>query len=378
MRANTTATDIDLYELYRQGEIIVPYGRKLSFEKEREKIIQPSSWDLHLGSRIWLMKGSVRPYADETIEGLLHQNAEQEFPVTRHFKVLRDSVYVAELQEALATTGSPLIRANPKSSTGRTDLQARLLADRNTHYDSISGSFVGKLYVELVPNSFHCALQQGVPVIQMRYSLGDPVMSDDEIRSVFQTTKVMYTKQGRPIEHPQIDGGLVLTIDLNGKNTGNSEIVGYRARKYCGKIVNLQKKDHHWEDFFEPIARPKNKELLLEPGYFYLLSTQEAVAIPPGFAGELTQFDSRVGHITSHYAGFFDPGFGYFAGQKEQGNTATLEVRVHNRPEILRDGQPIAVLQLERMNRPPASLYGEQRGSNYGRQIGVRLGKYFV
>ncbi len=378
MRANTSASDVDLYELYRQGEIIAPYGKKLSPKENRRKIIQPSSWDLHLGSKMWLMKGSVRPYTDETIETLLQQNAEQEFHLNTPFKVLRDSVYVAELQESLATLGSPWIRANPKSSIGRTDLQARMIADGNAHYDSVQGSFHGKLYVELVPNSFHCALQQGVPLIQMRYSLGNPIMSDDEIRSVLQTARIIYTKQDRAIENPQIDGGLVLTIDLNGKNTENQTVIGYRAKKYCGKIVNLQKNDHPWQDFFDPIAKPKNKELLLEPGYFYVLSTNEAVSVPPGFAGELEQFDPRVGHITSHYAGFFDPGFGYFSGQKEQGNTATLEVRVHNRPEILRDGQPIAVLRLERMNQAPASLYGKQRGSNYERQIGVRLAKYFV
>ncbi|WP_449337265.1 dCTP deaminase domain-containing protein [Streptomyces griseus] len=58
-----------------------------------------------------------------------------------------------------------------------------------------------------------------------------------------------------------------------------------------------------------------------DPGEFYILASKEAVQVPPDFAAEMVPFDPLVGEFRVHYAGFFDPGFGY-AGAGGQGSRA--------------------------------------------------------
>ena len=67
--------------------------------------------------------------------------------------------------------------------------------------------------------------------------------------------------------------------------------------------------------------------------------------------------------------------FGY--GSSEiKGTRAVLEVRSHEAPFILEDGQVVASLVFERLLERPRALYGEGIGSNYQRQ-GLKLSKHF-
>ena len=85
-------------------------------------------------------------------------------------------------------------------------------------------------------------------------------------------------------------------------------------------------------------------------------------------------FDPLVGEFRVHYAGFFDPGFGY-AGAGGKGARAVLEVRSREVPFILEDGQIVGRLVYERLTERPEKLYGEV-GSNYQAQ-GLKLSKHF-
>ena len=59
--------------------------------------------------------------------------------------------------------------------------------------------------------------------------------------------------------------------------------------------------------------------------------------MPPDHAAEMRPYDTRVGEFRVHYAGFFDPGFGFdTAGE---GSRAVLEIRSFEVPFALRDGQ---------------------------------------
>jgi len=53
-----------------------------------------------------------------------------------------------------------------------------------------------------------------------------------------------------------------------------------------------------------------------------------------------------------------------------------LEVRSHDVPFILEDGQPVGKLVYERMAELPRDLYGAGLGSNYQAQ-GLKLSKHF-
>ena len=97
--------------------------------------------------------------------------------------------------------------------------------------------------------------------------------------------------------------------------------------------------------------------------------------MPPDYAAEMVPFDPLVGEFRVHYAGFFDPGFGY-AGAGGLGSRAVLEVRSREVPFILEHGQIVGRLVYEKMLAAPDQLYGSGIGSNYQAQ-GLKLSKHF-
>jgi dCTP deaminase len=129
-------------------------------------------------------------------------------------------------------------------------------------------------------------------------------------------------------------------------------------------------------DYWDWVGSEKEARVVLEPRRFYLLMSYEAVTIPPDLAAEMTAYDPTSGELRTHYAGFFDPGFGYDEGDRFNGSTAALEVRAHDVPFMVEHQQPVCKLTYERMLEPPTQLYGKQIGSNYQQQTET-LGKHF-
>jgi hypothetical protein len=101
----------------------------------------------------------------------------------------------------------------------------------------------------------------------------------------------------------------------------------------------------------------------------------ERVHIPPDLAAEMVPIDPMMGEFRVHYAGFFDPGFGY-TKEGHPGARAVLEVRSHEVPFVLEHGQPVGRLDYERLAEQPDILYGQTNTSNYQGQ-GLKLSKHF-
>ena len=112
------------------------------------------------------------------------------------------------------------------------------------------------------------------------------------------------------------------------------------------------------------------------PEEFYLLLSYESVRILPQFAAEMTALDPSSGEFRTHYAGFFDPGFGYGSEGELSGTRAVMEVRAHDVPFMLENRQRICKLKFERMLEYPDILYGAEIGSSYYDQD-LRLSKHF-
>jgi dCTP deaminase len=168
-----------------------------------------------------------------------------------------------------------------------------------------------------------------------------------------------------------IDNGLALSVDLS--TLGADGPVGFRAKRHAGLVDVDAKGALAVHDFWEPIWQ--RGSLVLDPDQFYILASKEAVRVPPAFAAEMVPFNPLVGEFRVHYAGFFDPGFGHSSGHGE-GARAVLEVRSHEVPFILEDGQIIGRLVYEPLTEAPEWVYGQGIGSNYQRQ-GLKLSKHF-
>ncbi len=141
-------------------------------------------------------------------------------------------------------------------------------------------------------------------------------------------------------------------------------------------ILDITKIGHYNpERFFMPITM-REGYLTLKKGEFYILSTREAVRVPPQLACEMAPMDERSGDFRSHYAGFIDPGWGYGKKGEGVGRPLTLEVRPFE-DLLVRHGQPVGKIKFERMIEVPETSY-DALDSNYLRQDGPRLAKQFA
>ena len=131
-------------------------------------------------------------------------------------------------------------------------------------------------------------------------------------------------------------------------------------------IVNFYDKSKYWTPL-----RPKNKCLIIEKDKFYILKSKEKIRIPNNLAGEMIAYDTGIGDFRVHYAGFFDPGFG-----DPNGSYAVLEVKTNELPFIIEDGQTIARIKYEKLNKKTSMVYGSNIKSNYQNQK-LALAKHF-
>ena len=154
-----------------------------------------------------------------------------------------------------------------------------------------------------------------------------------------------------------------------------TRMVGYRAKKHTG-IIDVDKTAHYDPtEFWEPIVSRPDQGIILNPDDFYILATREAITVPPDHAAEMVAYDTLVGEFRVHYAGFFDPGFGYDRAGRG-GCRAVLEVRSHDVPFLLEHEQVVGRLRYERLTDAPDKLYGPAIGSSYQGQ-GLALSKQF-
>ncbi len=334
-----------------------------------EAQIQPASLDLRLGSIAYRVRASFLPGAASTVMDKVKALGMHSMDLTNGAVLERGCVYIVPLQERVRMGRGLSGAANPKSSTGRLDVFTRLIADRTTEFDRVGSGYEGPLYAEISPKTFSVLVRTGDRLSQLRFRRGNPPTSDSELRALNERVPLVHDAEGEA----DIDGGVAISVDLMG---GDDALLGYRA-KHHADLIDFSKIAHYDpREFWEPIhAHGSDRTLILNPDDFYILASRERVSVPPGFAAELVPFDPLVGEFRVHYAGFFDPGFGY-AGVDGQGTKAVLEVRSHDVPFVLEHGQVVGRLAYERMTEEPDRLYGAGIGSSYGRQA-LTLSKHF-
>jgi dCTP deaminase len=238
----------------------------------------------------------------------------------------------------------------------------------------VAPGYEGRLFLEVVPLSFPIRVREDLTLNQLRLSVGRGELDDDELRAFHEGSPILFVG-GEPAAGSELamSDGLFLGLDLRGDDTGR---VGYRARDNAPLLDLTRSGTSEPEPYWEPVAQEAGHRIVLVPKNFYLLMSYEAVSIPPALAAEMTAYDPTSGELRTHYAGFFDPGFGYDPAGKFRGSTAALEVRAHDVPFMIEHRQRVCKLTFERMLESPTRLYGQDIGSNYQRQVET-LGKHF-
>lgn len=332
--------------------------------------IQPASLDLRLGGVAHRVPASFLPGERSTVADKLALLAEERIDLEKGAVLQTGQVYLIPLMEAVRFKKRVSGVANPKSSTGRLDVFARVITDYGTEFDRIPERYSGPLWLEVAPRSFNVRLRRGSRLTQVRIKSGSPPSSDSFVRRLNEECRFIPTEDG-PANIK--DGAIALSVDLEGDP--GSGIVGYRAKK-TGEHIDLDNINYYDPAaFWDRVYRPERGGIILETDAFHILATKEAVAVPGDVAADMVAYDTQVGEFRVHYAGFFDPGFGY-SGTRAVGTPVVLEVRSHEVPFMIDDGQIVGRVLLERLTEPTATPYGTGIGSSYQGQA-LTLSKHF-
>jgi dCTP deaminase len=333
--------------------------------------IQPASLDLRLGAIAYRVRASFLPGPGTTVADRIIDLKLHEFSLSGGAVLETGCVYIVPLIERLDLPADIAAATNPKSSTGRLDVFTRVIADETRGFDRVEAGYDGPLYAEISPKTFPILVREGTRLSQLRLRRGSAALSADALRALHGSERLVDR------DDAVMGDGVAVSIDLSGHpaNGNGAAIIGYRAKRHTAVIEVDQRDAYEVADFWEPIPARADKSLILDPDEFYILASNEAVQVPPDYAAEMVPFDPLVGEFRVHYAGFFDPGFGY-AGSGGLGSRAVLEVRSREVPFILEHGQIVGRLVYEKMLARPDQLYGSGIGSNYQAQ-GLKLSKHF-
>jgi dCTP deaminase len=358
----------ELVKLIRRGAV------KASQEIEKAQL-QPASLDLRLGGKAWRVRASFLPGKGRRVVDALEELKLYEINLVDGAVLERGCVYLVELQEQLRLPKNHFASANPKSSTGRIDVFTRLIADGSDAFDTVHARYDGPLYAEVSPRSFSIRVRKGSRLNQIRFRRRGGKQPNEEFFIKDGDLEKRHAED-RLIDEdaPVIRRGLTLSVDLSAEAAVHG-VVGYRAKRFGGVIDLENVAGHNREDFWEEVRLAPGGALVLDPNEFYILASAERLRIPPDLAAEMVAIDPTMGEFRVHYAGFFDPGFGY-SRTGHPGARGVLEVRSLEVPFLLAHRQPIGRLVFERLTAAPDALYGEIGTSNYQGQ-GLKLSKHF-
>jgi dCTP deaminase len=359
----------------------VAAGWIVSSSPADERQFQPASLDLRLGSTAYQLRASFLPFR-ETVEARLTRPdaSDGDLVIDRlsldaGATLQRGSVYLIPLQESLALPANVRGRSNPKSTTGRLDIFTRVITDRTPRFDEIPSGYAGPLYLEVSPQSFPVRVHAGLSLNQLRLLAGPSSTTDADLEALYRASPLLYDDDDRPIgvERVTFNDGLCMGVDLSGRATGG--IIGYRAHANPPLVDLARIGAYAIDEYWEPIKRPARDSYILEPNRFYILVSKERIRVPPDYAAEMVVYDAGAGEIRTHYAGFFDPGFGHGDGSV-LGTKVVMEVRAREVPFMLYDGQTSFKVWFERLSSRPERVYGAGLGSSYQFQT-LTLSKHF-
>src|SRR5580692_1385840 len=181
-----------------------------------EDQIQPASLDLRLGEVAYRVRASFLPGARNTVKEKLDQLSMHRIDLTGGTVLERDCVYIVPLLEMTALPRRTSAAANPKSSTGRLDIFARVITDYGTEFDRIREGYKGPLYAEISPRSFSVVVRTGSRLVQLRIRRGSPLFRDTALRRLHaESPLVELPEDGTPTSQA-IRNGLIFTADVVG------------------------------------------------------------------------------------------------------------------------------------------------------------------
>ena len=343
----------DYLSLYKNKEII-----GLKFHKLQ---IQPSSIDLSLSDECYEIRTSFLSPKTKVRDKLRKIYTKKiNLQTSKIFK--KNKTYIVRLNEKLKLNNFIKGHCNPKSSTGRMNIFCRTILDYCDEYEKIPSNYNGEMFIEITTRSFDIKLSKGDKLNQMRLiKQSNNYLNDEKLKKINKINPLIFSNKKN-----LIDNGLKVSVDLS----NDKKICAYVAKKVSSHINFSKINFYDIKKFWKPL-KPSKKTLIIEKNKFYILKSKEKIRIPNNLAGEMIPYDTGIGDFRVHYAGFFDPGFG-----DPMGSFAVLEVKTNELSFMIEDGQTIARIKYEKLNKKTSVVYGSNIKSNYQNQK-LALSKHF-
>jgi dCTP deaminase len=329
-----------------------------------KKYVQPASLDVPIGNKAYLINEKFIPFK-KNIEKIIKDNNVKEIDISKGEILYKNQTYLIPTIE-INLPENKYIKISPKSSIGRIDLFVRGIIDNIGYYDYIPSKTKGRLWLEITPQSFNVKIKKGISLTQLM------VLENRENKNIdLKNEKLLYNNKNKPINCNFYDKNkIVLSLNLN-----KSEIFGYEA-KHTNQIIDLTSKEKiDYRNFFKKIELKNITKYTLEKDKFYIISTKEKISVPLKYSAEMIPSNHMIGELRAHYAGFFDPGWGYGKKGEIKGAKGTLEIRAHENITVY-DAQPICLIEYFENLEIPKKPYGYSN-NNYQGQNKPKLAKYF-
>ena len=341
--------------------LILCNKNKITGLNDTKNQIQPSSVDLSLSAECYEIKASfLSPNCK--VRNKLKKISYKKIDLSKPRIFKKNKTYIVKLNEILDLNFSIKGHCNPKSSTGRLNIFCRTILDYCDEYEKIPNNYKGEMFLEITSRSFDIKFCQGDRLNQMRLvKKSNNYLNDRDLMKEHKKKLLIFTKKTNFIEN-----GLKVSIDLS----SDKKICAYEAIN-SNNNINFSKIHHYKNSKYWKPLKPTNKTLIIEKNKFYILKSKEKIRIPNNLAGEMIPYDTGIGDFRVHYAGFFDPGFG-----DPKGSYAVLEIKTNELPFIIEDGQTIARIKYEKLNKKTSVVYGSNIKSNYQHQK-LALSKHF-
>lgn len=338
--------------------------------RAQEDLLDVSSLDLTLSSEIYrLPQGTIKPSG-----GLYYKSIERfgerlpQMDESEGMLLQPRENYIVRLRERLYDLEHSWIygQATAKSTIGRIDVLARLVADGMDCYESFTpDKSNGDLYLEITSLTFPIKIRPGISLSQLRLIYGSPDSCRLRGKEVNQT-----------FLRGQVKGDATLSVNLEPVVVSGHPVVAFRARQapQTRPLVLWETTADPWA-YWDFVLPTDSRRLSLHQGLFYILRSKELIALPKGVAVYCRAIDESLGEMRIHYAGFAHPFFGRSRADHSIGTPLIFEVRGHDINVSLQDGETMARLQFYRMSEDASEL-DTDRESPYEEQT-LKLSKFF-
>ncbi|MFL2533339.1 MAG: 2'-deoxycytidine 5'-triphosphate deaminase domain-containing protein [Alphaproteobacteria bacterium] len=142
-----------------------------SINKINNSQLQPASLDLTISTICYRIKASFIPN-EMSISLILKDLVLNKIDLKKEFLLEKGCIYLCEINEYLNLPIDVKGKSNPKSTTGRLDIFTRIITEKGSEYDYIDYNYKGKLYLEIIPQSFSIKIKKNISLNQVRFFQG--------------------------------------------------------------------------------------------------------------------------------------------------------------------------------------------------------------